>query len=957
MKLILSTFLLFTYYCLVSQSSPPTVTEGEQRMEAYEQRLKLTEHSLLKDMPVENIGPTVFSGRVSDIDVNPEDPTQFYVAYASGGLWYTDNNGTSFSPLFDDQPVMTIGDIAVDWDNEMVWLGSGEVNSSRSSYAGNGIYKSNDGGKSWEHKGLPESHHIGRVIIHPENPDIVWVAVLGHLYSPNPERGIYKTTDGGKNWQQVLYVNDNTGGVDLLLDPVNPEIMYAAMWERERRAWNFVESGSGSGIFKSMDGGENWTRLNTEGSEFPSGKGVGRIGLTAGLENGKTILYAILDNYDRRPPEKEDKEKGLTKNELKEMDKETFLQLEEKGISDFLHDNNFPRKYNAKKVIQMVNEDKILPKALAEYLEDANSLLFNTEVIGAEVYRSDDNGNHWERTHEDYLDGVFYSYGYYFAQIRVDRYHPDHVYIMGVPILKSKDAGKTWENINGDNVHVDHHDLWVNPERKGHLINGNDGGINISYDDGENWIKCNSVPVGQFYYIAVDNQQPYNVYGGLQDNGVWMGPNTYTASSRWHSTGQYPYKSILGGDGMQVQIDKRDNNTVYTGLQFGNYFRLDLNEDKRDRITPIHELGERPYRWNWQSPILLSSHNQDIVYFGANLMMRSMDKGESFTPISDDLTNGGKKGDVAYGTITTIDESPFKFGLIYAGTDDGNIHVTKDGGNSWKKINDGLPADMWVSRIIASTHEKGRVYVVLNGYRWDHFTPYVFVSEDYGNTWKSIVGNLPHESLNVIKEDSENPDLLFVGSDHGLYYSSNRGINYHRVGNLPHVSIHDVVIHPENGDLIIGTHGRSIYKTTIVPLREVLTAEDKDLIVFSPEEQRYRSNWGQQLASYRDPFTPEVPFFVYQKYAGDFTLEVYADDDLMIYQTEISARSGITQQTYHMNVGEEYIQRYQEWLNIDAEEAITLDPADNGNIYLKSGEYDFIIKKGDLESKTKLVIR
>ncbi|MBT8219028.1 MAG: glycosyl hydrolase, partial [Bacteroidia bacterium] len=666
-----------------SQDQPPA-SDGQERLESFEKRKMLEERSLVNAIEFESIGPTVFSGRVVDIDVHPEDPSIFYVAYASGGLWKTENNGMSFKPIFDNEVVMTLGDIAVNWENNIIWVGTGENNSSRSSYAGVGMYKSMDEGKTWEYKGLPESHHIGRIILDPQDPNTAIVGVLGHLYSPNPERGVYKTTDGGDSWTQTLSVNDNSGAIELISDPNDSNILYVGMWERTRRAWNFVESGVGTGIYKSSDNGDTWTKISGGESGFPDGEGAGRIGLDTYNDNGKTILYAILDNYFRRAAEDKEETDVLTKDDLRDMSKDDFLKLDEKKIKTYLESNRFPRKYSVKKVRAMVRKGEIMPLALVEYIEDANSLLFDTPVIGAEVYRSEDGGMTWTKTHDDYLEFVYNSYGYYFGQIRTSPHKKGKLYIMGVPILISEDDGKNWKSINGDNVHVDHHALWVNPDRDKHIILGNDGGINISYDDGEQWIKCNTPPLGQFYDIEIDNAKNYNVYGGLQDNGVWMGPNTYRSGTRWHSTGQYPYKGIMGGDGMQVQVDTRDNVTVYTGFQFGNYSRINTRTNERKRITPVHELGENPLRWNWQTPIHLSIHNQDILYMGSQYLHRSFDKGSNFDKISEDLTKGGQKGDVAFGTLTAIHESPMKFGLIYVGTDDGNVHVTRDGGFSWQ---------------------------------------------------------------------------------------------------------------------------------------------------------------------------------------------------------------------------------------------------------------------------------
>jgi len=691
----------------------------------------------VKNIQFRNIGPTVMSGRVVDIAVNPDDPSHFYVAYASGGLWETKNNGNSFNSIFDNKIVMTIGDIIVDWVNSIIYVGTGENNSSRSSYSGFGMYKSKDNGKSWEHLGLDDSHHIGRIVLHPENPDIIWVASLGHLYSENSDRGVYKSIDAGKTWNKTLFVNNRTGAIDIIIDSSNPDILYSAMWEKDRKAWDFDGSGIGSGIYKSVDGGSTWLEVSGGISGFPDTRGTGRIGLDISISN-PNIIYAILDNQDRKSKDEEMGNEGLTKDSFREISEEDFLKISDQELDAFLKQNRFPREYNAIKVKELVRNGMISSYALVEYLEDSNSMLFDTPVIGAEMYKSEDSGNTWKKVNEDDINNLFYSYGYYFGQVRVDPQNPDKVYTMGVPMIKSNDGGKTWGSIDYSNMHGDYHALWINPKRSGHLISGNDGGLNISYDDGENWLKYNSTSVGQFYDINVDMKIPYNVYGGFQDNGVWMGPSNYVASLRWHSSGSYPWKSIYGGDGMQTEIDLRDNETVYTGSQFGNYSRVNTRTGERKRITPSHKLGERPYRWNWETPIYLSRHNQDILYMGSNKFHRSLDQGNNFETLSDDLTNGGIKGNVSYGTLTTIIESSIRYGLIYVGSDDGLIHVSKDGGFSWKNISGSLPEKMWVSGIYPSNFHQNRVYVSLNGYRWDNFDAMIYVSDDYGTNWSKI---------------------------------------------------------------------------------------------------------------------------------------------------------------------------------------------------------------------------
>ncbi len=913
-------------------------TPAAQRLEASRQRQKLIQNSLLGDIPFRSLGPTVMSGRVADIDVNPEDPTEFYVAYASGGLWHTTDNGTSFEPLFDQQDVITIGDIAVNWKEGLIWVGTGEVNSSRSSYAGTGIYLSADGGKTWQHRGLPESHHIGRILLDENDPNTLWVAVLGHLYTANPQRGVYKTTDGGKTWRKTLFIDEETGAIDLLRDPNKPQTLYAATWTRSRKAWDFRESGPGSAIYRSTNDGNSWKKISGKRSGFPSGEGVGRIGLTASTDAlGQTVLYAILDNNFRRPKE-EKPEEGLTKEQLRQISVEDFLLLDTATLQTYLEDNDFPEKYSAEKVFDLVRKGKILPIALVEYLEDANAKLFDTPVIGAEVYVSRDGGKHWSKTHEGYLDDLYYSYGYYFGQIRSQAQNPDKLYIFGVPALRSEDGGKSWKSINGDNVHVDHHALWVDPQRPGHLILGNDGGINISYDDGQHWIRCNTPPVGQFYSVAVDMAKPYNVFGGLQDNGVWRGPSTYKASTRWQQTGHYPYEMIMGGDGMQVAVDTRDNNTVYSGFQFGNYFRIDLQSEDQTYITPKHELGERPLRWNWQAPIHLSVHNPDILYMGANRLYRSLNRGKTFEPISPDLTLGGKPGDVPYGTLTSIHESPLRFGLIYTGSDDGKVHVSQDGGHSWQDISGNLPKGLWVSRIQASAHSESRVYLSLNGYRNDLFEAFAYRSDDYGQTWQRIGTDLPAEPVNVIKEDPENENILYLGTDHGLYVSLDGGAHFQAMmKGLPQVPVHDLAIQARDKELVVATHGRSLYAAGIKELQQ-LTPEiiASPLHLFELSPTRYNDNWGHAWSKWLEIHEPtlSIPYYLSQDELVE--VAVFTEGGIQIFSKQERKSRGLHYAEYHLSIPEEKLDAYKKEFGDAAQK---LKKADNGKYYLLPGTY------------------
>ncbi|MDP5061753.1 MAG: glycosyl hydrolase, partial [Maribacter sp.] len=678
------------------------------------------------------------------------------------------------------------------------------------------------------------------------------------------------------------------------------------------------------------------------------GEGVGRIGLAVFNDN---TVYAVHDSQFRRENsnKKEEKQAGLTKNDFKTLSKEQFLDLNDIDLNEFLKTNNFQEKYRAANVKQMVRSNAVKPADLALYLEDANSMLFDTPVIGAEVYRSNDGGTTWVKQNEEYIDDLFYSYGYYFAQITVDPNNVDAIYLSGVPIISSKDGGKTYTSINGDNVHSDHHAVWVNPNLPGHLINGNDGGVNTSYDDGKNWFKNNSPTVGQFYAIAVDNEKPYNVYGGLQDNGVWMGPHNAEENTKWQQTGQYPWKSILGGDGMQVQVDNRNANIVYTGYQFGNYFRIDLEKDQRNYIQPKHELGETPYRFNWQSPILLSPHNQDILYMGSNKLHRSLNQGDTWETISGDLTQGGKKGNVAFGTLATISESPFKFGLMYTGSDDGLIQRTDNGGGNWEVISKNLPQNLWVSRVIASKHQKGRVFATLNGYRSDDFTPYIYVSEDKGATWKNIAANIPTAAVNVIIEDTENEKVLFVGTDNGLYVSLNGGTSWESFQNgMPNVAVHDLVIQKEAKHLLVGTHGRSIFKADISALQSMTTdVLAKALHTYPLENIKYSSRWGNSWSSWSKASTPGLDITFYSNRDDVYQAKIKSSDDIVVSETEIIANKGLNILSYDLafsKIGK---------LNYLKKHKTELKQADNGSTYLPKGSYVVeIIGNGTSENIT-----
>ncbi|RTL11123.1 MAG: glycosyl hydrolase [Flavobacteriaceae bacterium] len=901
----------------------------------------IAQNSLFNQVEAKNIGPTIMSGRVVDLAVNPKNPTEFYVAYATGGLWYTNNNGTSFSPVMDSAETVNCGSVTVDWNSGMIWVGTGEVNASRSSYAGVGVLKSSDKGKTWENLGLKDSHHISRIWVNPSNLNEIVVAAVGHLYTTNKERGIYKSTDGGKSWKQTLFVAEDAGIIDLAVSKTNPKIMFAASWQKDRKAWHFDGDGEKSGIYKSEDGGTSWKLVTTKESGFPANEGVGRIGLAMFNEN---VIYAVVDNQNKRP-------KTVSKSKLTTMLSSPgadFMEISNKELNIALKESGFRDKYRAENIKNWVANNNMEPKEVLAVLSDANKALFETEVIGCEVYKSEDGGKSWKKTNQKYIDDMFYTYGYYFANISVDEKNQNRVYIGGVPLLFSEDGGKTFTAISKENVHADHHVTWVNPENPNHVINGNDGGVNISYDNGAHWIKCNNEALGQLYAVNVDYLENYNVYGGMQDNGVWFGNNEYSHSVAWHQEGKYPYQELIGGDGMQIQIDRRNPNIVFTGYQFGNYYRINQKEGKFDYITPKAPKDEKPYRFNWQTPILLSSHNQDILYMGSNFLHRSMNQGETWERISGDLTNGTKEGNVAFGTLTTISESKFQFGLLYTCSDDGKIHVSKDGGASWQLISGNLPQNLWVSRVAASTHKKERVYATLNGYRNDNFESYAFVSDDFGATWTSISNGLS-QAVNLIVEDSANENILYVGTDNGLFISLDKGITWQDFSNgMPKVAVHDAVIQTKAKELIVGTHGRSIYKIDISKVQE-LTKEvlAKNLHLFKVNDRTKSDRWGTQSYAWGKPSEPSQTIWFYANAEGIVNVSIVNESGMIVHTRKVEAKKGLNSFEFDYSMPKNVADNWNK-----KDKNIKIKEAENKKFYLPVGKFKVTISK-DKTSESK----
>lgn len=855
-------FFFFFFFAPSLVSSQVKSTFAEQRLQLQAQKENCLRRSVVNCIPFHSIGPSIMGGRVIDIAVNDTNTTEFFVAYATGGLWYTNNNGQSFTPVFDSAEVLSIGAIAVDWKSGAVWVGTGENLTVYEDRAGWGMYKSMDKGNTWENVGLIATQHISRVVIDPTNKNVVWVAALGNFKSPSKERGIYKTIDGGRSWKKLLYINDNTGATDLVLNPQQPDEVYAALWYNTRPATTKpVRNGTTSGIYKTTNGGTSWKLVSQMNSGFPSGDGIGRIALAFYAKHPNIIYAHVINNTIVRSDTISYETSGPYDWKMfRSLSKEDFLKLNDSILNKFFVSQGLV-VFKASEMKQRIIKGEIGVSDIYNYFIDRGEedVKIVDRSAGIELYCSHDGGLTWQKTvHGPYdIEG-----GWQFGKLAVSSTNSQFLVILGITYQFSYDGGVKLTTPGGEtNVHTDFHACWIDPQNNGHIILGTDGGLSMTYDYGKHWNTLNQpgLSVGQFYTVAVDDAKPYNVYGGMQDNGIWWGPsdnneisfNSFSADYR--NVGRYPYQKIWINDGMDIQVDTRDNETIYCGSQFGSdYGRINkLGSEPGIRFNLRYLLGERPLRWNWKPPILISKHNQDIVFVGANRLFRSLDRGRDMKPVSPDLTKGGVKG-TELGTITTITESPKKFGLLYVGTDDGNIQVSKDGGHNWKLVSPELSqqtvlgntiskkykSQSWIGLTIScletSRFKEGRVYATMEGFRFDHFRPYVYVSEDYGATWKQTGKDLPYEPVNVIREDPRNENILYVGTDGGLYVSFDRGQSFMswNMGMPKSVIVMDIAIQERENEIVLATFGRSLYVAKLDDVQGL--AMDKDWMKKKP---------------------------------------------------------------------------------------------------------------------------
>lgn len=707
--------------------------------------------SKMKGLRFRNIGPAGMSGRVTSIDVVHAQPDVIYVGTASGGVWKSESGGVNWKPIFDKQPVQSIGAVAIDQRNpDIVWAGTGEGNPRNSHNSGTGIFRSLDGGVSWDFMGLGATKAIHRIIIDPYDSDVVYAAAMGSAWGPNPERGVFKTTDGGQNWEKILYQNDTTGCADLIMDPSNPNKLFASMWQFHREPWFFTSGGPGSGLYVSTDGGKSWKK-RTEADGLPEGE-LGRIGLGI-CHNKPNYVYALVES-----------KKGLA------------------------------------------------------------------------IYRSTDGGMKFRRRGDDNVGNR----PFYYADIYVDPENENRIYSLWSYVSRSEDGGRSFQTIAdyGKAVHPDHHAFFIHPQDPSFLINGNDGGLNISYDMGDNWRFVDNLPLGQFYHINYDMEVPYNIYGGLQDNGTWRGP-----SEVWASGGiqNHHWDELMFGDGFDVATVPGNSRFLYAMSQGGYVSLVDAETGVNKMVRPVHPEGQE-LRFNWNAALHQSSHDSCRVMFGSQFLHLSTDCGDSWKIISPDLTtndtakqkqaiSGGLTIDATkaenYTTITCISESPLRQGLIWVGTDDGNLHLTTDNGANWENLAKklpGLPEGVWFPQIVTSPHNEGEVLVVANDYRRNNWEPYLYHSRDYGKSWRRLADskNIDGYCLAVV-QDPVAENLLFLGTDHGLYVSIDYGSHWAKwTEGFPSVPTRDLHIHPREHDLIVGTFGRSIWiLDDITPIREL----------------------------------------------------------------------------------------------------------------------------------------
>jgi len=821
-----------------------------------------------------SIGPATMSGRVADLAVYEANPAIYYVGTAHGGVWKTTNNGTTFSALFQDQGLIAIGDVAVSQTNpDLLWVGTGESNNRQSGSWGSGVYKSTDGGKTFALMGLPNSKHINRIVIHPTNNDVVLVAATGPLYGPGGERGIYKTTDGGKSWKQVLKGDDDTGANDLAMAGSDPNVLYASMYQRRRSACCMNGGGPGSALFKSTDGGETWTKIT--GTGFPGGS-LGRIAVDV-FRSNPNIVYALVEG--------------------------PALGGGGRGAPPA--------------------DESAAPGAAPGMAAAAGGRGGAAQGQGATgTYRSTDGGATWTKQSSTNARPM------YFSQLRIDPVNSDRLYLGGVGLHLSNDGGKTFEADAALVTHDDVHGIWINPKNTDHVLIGNDGGLAVSYDQAKGWQFIPNLPVGLFYHVSYDMEFPYNICGGMQDNYDWCGP-----SASRHSRGifNYDWFQILGGDGFVAIPDLIDSRIVYTESQDGNMIRRNKVTGESRSIRPTNQnvtnatRGEA-YRFHWDTPLMLSPNDPKILLAAANKVFRSRDRGDSWEAISPDLTKNevrdsivtmGLKGkDITiakndgisqWPAIVALAESPKQAGIFYAGTDDGTVQMTRDDGKTWVNITKNLPGfpagHAFVSEVVPSRFDAATVYVTVDNHRLNDYDPYIWVSTNYGQTFTKLTNNLAGEVVRTLTEDTRNPDVLYIGTETGIFLTLDRGKTWKRLkANFPTVRVDELTIHPRDNALLVATHGRAIWVLDhLEPIQEYTKAQVADAALFSPgmslqwksKDDRNDEFWGHQFFTGENPPTEAVIQLHFKKPVTNPVLRISNANGAVLRELPVPANKNV----------------------------------------------------------------
>ena len=754
--------LLLLPISLVAQQKTPAT--GAQKIAAFAKQKQMLAQSPYKNLEWRLTGPDNRSGRSTDVVGITGNPNIIYAAFATGGLWKTEDAGKTWTPIFDKEATQSIGNIALaPSDPNILYVGTGEANIFRASLPGIGMYKSTDAGKTFKHIGLQNTGTIARVVVHPKNPNIVYVAASGNEWTYNKDRGVYQTTDGGKTWKKILFESEKSGCIDLVMDPTDPNTIYASFWNRIRRRWSDPMPEDGDFIYKTTDGGKTWKRIV---NGLPDTKNTGRIGISISHSN-PNVLYAFVDDHNKKRDPKP--------NEF----------------------DSYERK------VQKV-------------------------VIGGAIYRSNNKGENWEKIGEihDFLTPFSGTYGWVFSQVRVDPKDENEVYAFGVSKAISRDGGKTWKSwvptdTTSDGTHGDNHAMWIDEENPDRMIVGNDGGVTLTYNGGVRWENFFSkIPTTQFYVITYDMQTPFNVFGPVQDEGTMSGSITNTFGKTPDTTLR-PWRMAPGGEGTQVQVDPENSNIIYSSTYYGRLMKTDMSKGRREGVTRMttFDVGRiDSLRGEWLAGTLMSKFDNKTVYHGLQHLYKTTDAGVNWKIISPDLSynketaNGVYPYLIYHQAITAIAEGD-KPGIVYSGTDDGRVWLTMDDGTNWKEITKGLPFNKHVIKITTSKYKPSRVYLALNDRRQDNSLPYLYLSEDYGSTWKSIAGNLPSSPANVIIEDPAKANVLYCGTDFGAYISKDAGKTWIAInGNIPaSVSVNDMFIHPRDKKLVLGTYGRGVY--------------------------------------------------------------------------------------------------------------------------------------------------